>query len=89
MISAVALAELPEVLDEHSDLDKMVSYAVERVSWRRGYLGPFGGNGGVRIGAMPDTIASAKLLVSLSRQRAREAREKATKLKGRIGAIEE
>ncbi len=83
------LAHFPEVLDEHSDLDKMVSYAVERVSWRRGYLGPFGGNGGVRIGAMPDTIASAKLLVSLSRQRAREAREKATKLKGRIGAIEE
>ena len=75
------LGAFPEVMETHSDINKVVAYAVQRVAWRRGWLGPFGSEGALRIGMQPQILASIMMLVSLSRQRAREFAEKAAELK--------
>lgn len=61
-------------------LEDVVKYLAPRVGWRRGKLHRFGRSGSVFVSKVSGWQASAMLLVSLSRQLAREKAEQATAL---------
>ncbi len=74
------LYHFPEVRLDSATIESMVRYLAKKVRWRRGLLGPFGYSGGVSISKKNSVITSAMMLISLSRQIAREKAEVATTL---------
>jgi hypothetical protein len=74
------LYNFPEVRLDSATIEKIVLYLAKKVRWRRGWLGPFGFSGGVSISKKNSVITSAMMLISLSRQIAREKAEVATTL---------
>ena len=74
------LYHFPELRLDSTTIENMVHYLAKKVRWRRGLLGPFGYSGGVSISKKNSIITSAMMLISLSRQIAREKAEVATTL---------
>jgi len=74
------LYRFPEVRTGSTTLEEVVKYLSPRVGWRRGVLHRLGFKGRVFVSKTASIVASAMLLVSLSRQLAREKAEQATAL---------
>ena len=70
----------PEVRLDSATLDDVVKYLAPRVGWRRGLLHRLGSKGGVFISKKTSWQASVMLLISNSRQLAREKAMQATSL---------
>lgn len=74
------LYSFPEVRLDSATLDDVVKYLAPRIGWRRGLLHRLGSKGGVFIYKKTSWQASAMLLISNSRQMAREKAAQATAL---------
>ena len=79
----------PEVRLDSATLEDVVKYLAPKVGWRRGLLHRLGRKGGVFISKKTSWQASAMLLISQSRQMAREKAVQATSLTSSGILIEE
>lgn len=80
------LYHFPEVRLGSATLQDVVKYLAPKVGWRRGKLHRLGHKGSVYVSKKTGWQASAMLLISLSRQMAREKAMQATSL-ARTGAL--
>jgi len=78
----------PEVRLDSAYLDKLVDYLAPKVGWRRGWLHRLGSKGRLYISKKSSWESSVMMLVSLSRQIAREKAVQATQLT-KTGVLEE
>ena len=83
------LYHFPEVRLDSATLKDVVKYLVRKIGWRRGLLGRLGSRGGVYLNKTNSWITASMLLISLSRQMAREKAEQATQLAKKGELIEE
>ena len=82
------LLNFPEVKEDSATLHTMVNYLAPKVIWGRGWLGRLGYRGSTFVLTKPSLNAAASMLVSLSRQYAREKAEETAEL-ARSGQIKE